>query len=170
MLFNSDMRGVAPRSVSYASDFSQSDYDKVMGKRIHPSFYSFDSHAARYAVSTRLDCCDAPQYMKDTVPGSLVVKLCAMGGTSIKCEVGNDAQGYKCFGGVSLSSIDFSICDLSRASFSTAPYAHVMPKDRSFGWFEKRISIFTDEFCSPFGVYSISYRYKIKGRIKQRTE
>ena len=41
--------------------------------------------------------------------------------------------------------------------------------DRSQGWTEKQIAVYTDEYASPFGIYSIYYRYKIKGKLKKTT-
>jgi hypothetical protein len=38
--------------------------------------------------------------------------------------------------------------------------------ERERGWVEKSIALYSEDFRSPFGVYSIGYRYRISGRIK----
>ena len=57
--------------------------------------------------------------------------------------------------------IDFSALCLSAQRYSTLPV-----QEREQGWVEKRISLYSDEFRSPIGIYSIIYRYKIKGKLK----
>lgn len=168
-VFNNDMRGVAPASLSEDADFNREDYRRVMGDRIHPSFYSFDSHAVRYSVTTAPDNCGIPELTKSTVPSSLVLKLKTLGASSIVCEcLGGELP--ESYGKIPLGVFDFSDAAFTSLNFRTSGVDFVSVNDRSRGWVEKSISVYSDQFCSPFGVYSICYRYRIKGRIKQRTE
>ena len=47
-MFNNDKRGVAPKELSDSEGFSEEEYIKNMGNKIHPLYYSFDRHAASY--------------------------------------------------------------------------------------------------------------------------
>ena len=168
-VFNNDMRGIAPESISSALDFNAEEYKRAMGDRIHPSFYSFDSHAVRYSVTTLPDNCGIPELTKSTVPASLVLKLKSLGGKGIVCDSGGEG-GFETYGKIPLGVFSFRDGTFDALSFRTSDIDFVSVNDRSRGWIEKSISVYSNDFCSPFGVYSISYRYKIKGRIKQRTE
>lgn len=168
-VFNNDKRGVAPESVIASGGYDSFTYKKQMGDRIHPDFYSFAGRAPRYAVATALDDCGIAYLDKRTVPSSLVIKLKNFHTGKIYCEVGTDSGGFVSYGLSPASSICFR--ELSFSSFSATPRERsvISVDDRSHGWTEKQITIYTDEFCAPFGVYSISYRYKIKGKIKKTT-
>jgi hypothetical protein len=39
-------------------------------------------------------------------------------------------------------------------------------KDRSKNWIKKSVAIYSKEFESPFALESITYRFKVKGKIK----
>ena len=39
-------------------------------------------------------------------------------------------------------------------------------KEREKGWIEKEMSFYSDEYSSPFGIYSVTFRFAIKGKIK----
>lgn len=164
-VFNNDMRGVAPARIAAAPDFDPVEYEKAMGKSIHPDFYAFYNHSPRYALVCAYDDCGVPHLKKSTVKRSLAVKLAILGGGRILCEVGCDGGGYHPIG-----SVD-GVSDFSTLSFATSPFGDagrltVALPERERGWVEKSIALYSEDFRSPFGVYSIGYRYRISGRIK----
>ena len=164
-VFNNDMRGVAPERISSDPDFDPAEYEKAMGKRIHPDFYAFYNHSPRYALVCAYDDCGVPHLKKSTVKRSLAVKLAILGGGQILCEVDCDGGGYHPVG-----SVD-GVSDFSTLSFATSPFGDaarltVALPERERGWVEKSIALYSEDFRSPFGVYSIGYRYRISGRIK----
>ena len=165
-MFNTDKRGVAPAAISESEGFSEEEYRNVMGSKIHPYFYSFDRHAAKYGVTTVSDNCDIPHLTKNSVRNSLAVKFKVFGTTNIKAEVETDNKGKKSLGTIPLSSLSFDSVDFSGLTASLSDYSTLTIPESEYGWTEKRLSFTSDDFCSPFGVYSISYRYKIKGKIK----
>ena len=164
--FNSDMRGVAPETLRSAPDFDPEEYSRRMGDRIHPAFYDFNGHAPRYALITAPDDCGVPHLRKSTVKRSLTLKLATFIGGQICCEVGRDGQGFRRVG-----IIDSGITDMSALSFHSLPFdgsesvTVAMPEGER-GWIEKSLALYSDGFRSPIGVYSICYRYRISGRIK----
>ena len=164
-VFNNDMRGVAPERIATASDFDPEEYERTMGGRIHPDFYSFHNHAPRYALVCAYDDCGVPHLKKSTVKRSLTVKLATLSGGRVYCQVGCDGGGYRPVG-----SVD-GVCDFSDLSFAAPPFdsgrsVTVALPERERSWVEKSIALYSEDFRSPFGVYSICYRYRISGRIK----
>ena len=164
--FNTDMRGVAPARLASAPDFDAEEYKARMGKRIHPDFYDFNLHAPRYALVTIADDCGIPHLRKSTVKRSLTLKLATFIGGRLHCEVSRDSQGFKRVG-----VVDGGITDLSTLSFVSLPFdgsdsVTVTLPEGERGWVEKSIALYSEDFRSPIGVYSICYRYRISGRIK----
>jgi len=170
LVFNNDKRGVAPERLKAQSDFDEQLYASVMKDRIHPDFYNFDGHSVRYSVTTVPDNCGIPELLKSTVASSPVFKLKAFDGGRLNCEIGDPVSGFRRLTGISTSRFSFPDLTFTEASFGVAEHTFLPIVDRSGGWVEQRFSLYTDEFCSPFGIYSLSYRYRIKGRIKRRTE
>ena len=164
--FNTDMRGVAPEGVRSSPDFDAMEYSLRMGNRIHPYFYDFNLHAPRCALITAADDCGIPHLRKSTVNHSLTLKIATFPGGRLYCEVGRDGEGFKRVG-----TVDGGITDISSLSFLSVPFdssetVTVAMHERERGWTEKSIAVYSDNFRSPIGVYSICYRYRISGRIR----
>ena len=167
-LFNSDKRGTPPDCVANDPDFDAKEYKERMGRLIHPYFYSFLGHAPRYALITAEDDCGICDLEKSTSPHSLVIHLKNFVGGSIYCEI--ITENEKLDIGISPSSaLTFPETDFSSMTLGARETSSVALNEKSSGWVRKQIALYSEEFCSPFGVYSISYRYKIKGKIKHST-
>ena len=165
-VFNNDKRGVAPDSVKSSSDFKASEYKKAFGNRIHPEFYSFAGAAPHYEVSTAFDDCGLYDRAKSTIRSSLFLKLKSFRDSLIKCSVRTDktiCPDITFWGGKS----DFGELNLGKLTVTPSTYTTVCLSEGERGWREKQISIYTDEFASPIGIYSMLYRYKIKGKYKE---
>lgn len=167
-IFNNDKRGIAPDYISAMSDFDSEEYKKLYGNKLHPYFYSFDNHAPLYAIKTKSDSCDLPYLEKKTVPHSLTLKCKSFIASSMHTEVGTDGDGYELICSLPVGRTDFSELDFSSLVFDTDSYSTVRLPERKKNWCEKQISIYTNKFRSPIGVYSVTYRYKIKGIIKNQ--
>jgi hypothetical protein len=46
-------------------------------------------------------------------------------------------------------------------------YFTIPINEKEKNWIEKQINIYSDGYNAPIGICSITYRYTIKGRIKQ---
>jgi hypothetical protein len=166
-VFNTDKRGMPPNQLRMSDDFDEKSYKKSFGRCIHPSYYSFANHAPRYALKTKLDNCSIPHLLKDTVKHSLTMKYKSLCRGEIICEVNTDGNGYSeaCRfpgGAIAFDDLDFSsICFNTDSSF-TAPIS-----EKEKAWVEKSISLYSDQFCSPFGIYNVSYRFTVRGKIKK---
>ncbi len=165
-VFNNDKRGVAPDHIKSADDFDEEEYRESLGDKIHPDFYDFASRPVRYIAATAFDDCDLPDRRKNTVRSSLAVKCKAYPRSRIAVEVSTDLVASKRVCEFSAGAINFSDLDFGALCASAEKYATVPVKEYERGWVEKRISLYSDKFRSPIGIYSIIYRYKIKGKIK----
>jgi hypothetical protein len=77
-------------------------------------------------------------------------------------------SGYteKCIlpsGEVDFSDFSFDSLALDCSDIQTIPIS-----EKEKGWIEKSVAVYCDDFRSPIGIYSITYRYKPKGRIKYK--
>ena len=167
-VFNNDKRGVPPERISSEEGFNADEYKAAMGRLIHPDFYSFAGHAPRYAIKTKSDDCSIPHLTKNTVKHSLVIKCKSYSGNKIHVEVGTDKSGYKEICSFPGTRIDFSSLDFSNISLDSSEYATLPISEKEKDWIEKQLTVYSDSYCSPIGIYSITYRYTVKGRIKQR--
>ena len=166
MQFNNEMRGVAPPHVMAQDGFDASEYKKDYGRIIHPYYYTRDGYAQTYAISTVSDDGDIPHLTKSTVKGSLTVKLKCFGKSRITVEVGTEKQGYAEVAESYSPSFDFRDLDFSALSFDNSELSTIPIKERSKGWIEKSVAIYSNEYASPFGLESITYRFRVKGKIK----
>ena len=163
-VFNNDKRGVLPKDVaSVYPDGGKGIY----GKRIHPYYYSFDGHAPRYAVSFKKDDCGIPHLEKNTVKQSLVIKCRALSSGTLRCECGSDNVGYSEIAKFPNADIFFADIDFANMTFITDDTYTVPLGDKTKGFIEKQISVYSDEDSCPFGIYTAAYRFTVKGRIKK---
>lgn len=168
-VFNNDMRGVAPERLTLSDDFDARSYESLMGKVIHRDYYSFNGHAPRYALTTVNDDCGIPAMTKSTVKGSLALKFKAFGKGELSCEVATNGRGYKEAARLGDAKLDFSDLDFSAFAFFGESRFTLPVGEREKGWLEKQISVYSDGYGAPFGLYSISYRFTVKGKIKRKT-
>ncbi len=167
-IFNNDKRGVAPESLSSDEGFEMDEYTEKMGRKIHPEYYSFDGHTPRYALSTVYDDAGVANMTKNSVKASLTLKLETHGEGAFICEVGTDRKGYREVAEYSSRELDFNTFDFSSLAFLSESRITLPISERQKGWVEKQVSLYSKNFRSPFGIYSISYRFYIKGQIKKR--
>jgi len=165
-IFNNDKRGVAPDALKAADDFDPEEYENRYGRSIDKSFYSFAQHAPKYTVKTVLDDCDIPHLTKSTVKHSLAVKCKISGGGTMTCEVGREGGGYTEAASVPNEAPDFSRFTFCALVFETDGHTTVPISEKEKGWVEKEITVSSEGVAAPIGIYSITYRYTVKGRIK----
>lgn len=166
-VFNNDKRGVPPPYIAESKDFDGKEYKKHMGSSIHPYYYSYNNRPVRYAAKTTLDDCDIPHLSKNTVKNSLCVKIKNFGRGKLTIEAGTDKKGFSEILTLPDSGLCFGDLDFSSLSFINTDYITLPIAEKEKGWVEKELNFYTDEFCSPFGICSATYRYTINGKIKK---
>jgi hypothetical protein len=167
-VFNNDKRGLPDEKTMADPDFNAREYAEWGERRIAPCYYAFDRHAAVCRVTTPRDDCDAPNLTKSTEKHSLVIKCRCPGRGELICEAATDTRGYTepvAFPG---AAPDFSTLDFSCLIFDTPESVSIPFNEKEKGWVEKELSLYTDEYCAPIGIDSITYRYTVKGRIKNK--
>jgi len=157
MIFNNDMRGISPNS---------EENDTMHPRRLHPEYYDFDKHAPRYAIKTAYDNCSVPHLEKNTVKGSLTLKCGILGGAKLHCEIGTDKGDFCTVATIPNSELDFSYFDFATLSFCATDNATLPIEEKEKGWVEKQIAIYSDEYKAPIRIYGITYRFTVKGKIK----
>ena len=166
-VFNNDKRGVPPKRLSSMADFDAEEYHARMGRDIHPDFYAFDNHAPRYAIKTSFDNCDIPHLTKSTIKHSLVIKCKAYTKSELLVVVGTDKGSYTEVARFPSLELSFGELCFEAMCFSPLEYSNVPVAEKEKNWVEKQITIFSEAYASPIGIYSIAYRYTVKGRIKK---
>ena len=148
-------------------NFSYEEYASVYGGRIHPYYYDFNTHAARYVLKTPIDNGNIPNMAKNTVKHSLTLK-CRIGGVGggVKLDVCTDRGGYRENSYIPNAVIDFSDIDFSSMVLSGYGDITLPLSEREKGWIEKQITLTLEDYQTPFIFHQLSYLFKIKGRIK----
>ena len=165
-VFNNDMYGVAPDSVKNANGYNEDEYLASMGNILHPLFYSFAGHAPKYVIKTALDDCGVPHLTKNTVKKSLVIKAKGWSSDAIVCEAKPDEKDPVYVGSFPASGTSFEDFNFATLPWYTSRYASTALSENEKRWVEKQILLTAEQFASPISIYSISYRYTIKGKIK----
>lgn len=165
-VFNNDKRGVPPPTLYVAGDFDANEYKKVYGRRIHPYYYTFDTHKMRCGVQTVSDDSDSPSITKNTVKHSLVMKCKLSGSGKIKCEAKTNRSSYAEYSALPNDTVDFSDFSFATLTLDSDESVSLPINEKEKNWIEKELSVYCDDFRSPIGVYSLTYRYVHKGRIK----
>ena len=160
-LFNNDMRGRAPRGRVDFEKSKEKDENWSLNGKIHPYYYSFDHHAPRYAALTPRDKCDAPFCRKSDLYSSYSILLKSFPSSVVTVETRYDAGAFGIARRFSNSGFDFYNFDFQMAGASTEDYTTVNLPQSRVGWQEKQLSIYSNEYCSPFGILSIHFAYKM---------
>ncbi len=166
MMFNTDRVGEAPKRIMEKDDFDPDEYERIMGRVLHPDFYTFAGHDTEYILKTSLDDCDIPHLLKNTVKRSLVIKAQAALPEAIVCEAVSDRSDPHYIGAIPPPSSDFESFDFRLSPWNKDRYISYALREKEKAWIEKQIILSSRGYASPISIYSIVYRYEIKGRIK----
>ena len=117
-------------------------------------------------IKTSLDDCGIPHLTKNTVRKSLVIKAKSYIPEAISCEVVTDGSDETYIGNFPYSETGFDDFDFSTMPWSVSRYTATALSEKEKRWIEKQVILSSEKYASPLSVYSISYRYTIKGKIK----
>jgi hypothetical protein len=65
-----------------------------------------------------------------------------------------------------MGDVGFDNMNFLNAPWYVTKYTTVSLSEKEKRWVEKQITLTAEEYASPIAVYSVSYRYVIKGKIK----
>ena len=134
---------------------------------IDSKYYSFDNRRYRSSLTSASDNCSIPHLTKTTVKRSLCAHLKTFGSGKIKIGVRTDRVGWKDIGNPQNNVFGFDDVEFDSFSFETAQRITIPLSEKEKRWTEKQYRIFSDEYKRPFGIFSLSYRYRVAGRIKE---
>jgi hypothetical protein len=86
--------------------------------------------------------------------------------TELHLEVGTDRSDYREVVHLSGSEPDFASLDFSSLTLSSEELDSLPVAESEKKWVEKQITVYSDSFSSPIGIYSISYRFTVAGRVR----
>lgn len=164
--FNTDKRGVPPKEIYSREDFSEEEYSSSFGRVIHPYHYSAAGHRMRYGIRVLPLPDDGTCRAKSDVRGSLTVKLERRSSGMITVLSVIDGDEVRELAKFPLGGLDFEDLDFeSLAMTAQNTEIHMIP-DNARNYAEKQIIVYTDDYLSPFAIQSLSYAYRIKGRVR----
>ena len=159
-IFNTDKRGVSLK------DDDGNIIREVDSDKIDPSWYSFNGVPYVSGCSIRLDDCEKKTVTKTTVYGTTVARLKMMPGSHCRITSSVNGRDWDEVGEASAMRLDFSDIRFDNFSFAeNEDEIYVLP-ELSRGWVSKQYYFYSDGFCEPFGLYELSYNYKIAGKIR----
>lgn len=121
--------------------------------------YSFDGHAAEYAVVTNPDDCGLPMTEKASVGESLMLKIKTARRTPLTVSILTDGE--------SESRQRIAIPPSEKGSAYTGGFQRITVAERIHGWTEKQIVIEGKEFDSPIALSSLVFKYLITEKLKK---
>ena len=145
MVFNTDKRGE----------------DGVIPRR----YYTFNNRAYLSGCATRNDNCQKPNYRKTTLRSGGAVKLKSMSGGKIAVRVRTDLGVWRDADTLYGGRTDFSETDFASAEFSSSADTILPLRIGARRWLEQQLYFVSEEYQRPFGIISITYRYRLAGRI-----
>lgn len=145
MVFNTDKRGE----------------DGVIPRR----YYTFNHRAYLSGCATKSDHCGRPNYKKTTLRSGGAVKLKSMSGGRIDVRVRTDDGVWRDADTLYGGRTDFSETDFASAEFRSARDTLVPLRIGARRWLEQQLYFVSEEYQRPFGIISITYRYRTAGRI-----
>jgi hypothetical protein len=153
-VINTDMRGVPV-------DDREPDAD-----RIDRAYYTFNGVRYFSGCSTRLDDCGQKTSSKATISGTTVGRFKMMPGSYCAVKVSTNGRDFVPLGEAFNSRFDFADFQFSNFSFAENENNIVVFPEILRGWVEKQYFFYSDAYQAPFGLYELSYNYKIVGKIR----
>ena len=143
------------------------NFDKRDGQGEIPSqYYSFDGRTIFSGCATLMDNCQVPHLTKTTTRRSTVIKTKSFRNSAAKVKVRTNKKAYAQVARINNSLFSFEDADFADFTFNTTEQSIFAIKEKEKQWVEKQYFIYSDEFMKPFALYSISFRYRLAGRIK----
>ena len=90
----------------------------------------------------------------------------ALSGGRIQVGVVTDQEDYLFLGSYTEGQLDFDDLDMDSLIFANRPTGLAVFREKTKYWTHKQYIIFSNEYQRPFGIGQISYRFRVKGRMK----
>ena len=133
---------------------------------IHRYYYSYDGHAYPALCATAVDDGGILGTAKETLPHTAAVKLRAREGSRVSHYVRTDRHPFLLSEYISGAPADAGDSDFTAFDFHSEDFAVYPLRERERGWCYKQYLFACEEHRAPFGIFSFSYAFCTKGRIK----
>jgi hypothetical protein len=130
-------------------------------------YYNFDGRTIHCGCATKMDNCGIPHLTKSTIKRSLVIKMKAMQRSAVKLKVRTNRSPYQQIARLNSAVFDLNDIDFSDFTFITQDDHLFSVNEKEKKWIEKQFFLYSDEYCKPFSLYYLAYRYKVAGRFKE---
>lgn len=135
---------------------------------IDAQWYSFDGRTIECGCATKMDNCGIPHLTKTTVKKSIVLKTKNYDVSAAKIKVRTNRNVFNQVARINSMQLDFEKMDFADFSLSGNEKDLFAIKEKERRWVEKQYYIYSDEYCRPFALYYLAYRYFVIGRYKNR--
>lgn len=156
LVLNTDLRGLPN-----GEDDAGIDSQRIRGKWYTHMGHRYDSYVVTY-----YDDAGVPNQAKTTINRSTVIDMKTIPGSAFKVSVYTEREGWETPAKSAAGILDYGETDFSNSSYANDIHTVVTLREHTHRWSRKMYRVYSDEFCRPFGIYRISYQYKIAGRIK----
>jgi hypothetical protein len=129
-------------------------------------YYNFDGRRIFSGCATKMDNCGIPHLTKNTVKRSTVIKTRTYTHSNAKIKVRTNRQTFKQVGRIISGHEVFEGLDFADFTFSPEGNTLFSINEKEKKWVEKQHFIYSDEYCKPFALYYLVYRYNVAGRYK----
>lgn len=154
--FNNDKRGVSVGD------------ERVESGEIHRSFYQRCNHRYLSAFASVSDNCGCPQVSKNTVRNSLILKMRADNSLSVGVKVRTNREPWQLLEVIKGGDMSFWGLDFDAVSHRAERDMTVICHENKRRWLEKQYYLYSDGYCKPMAVYSMAYRWRALGRVRER--
>lgn len=167
LTFNTDMVGVPPSHISESESFDAEGYRAEMGNMLHPYFYTFAGHVPSYKLVTTPDICGKYYLRKSTVRDSTKITLKPISG-KIELSAIYDSQRVVQLGIMNADVLGFCDACFDNLPLSQTPKPYSIVGGGERGWTQVQF-VLSSVGHSPFGLYSLAYRYTLEDSHKTKT-
>ncbi len=140
--------------------------EKVTPSEIHRYFYTYGGHAYTAACSLAPDDGEFPHYTKDTLPRTAAAKVKAYKGGALSVLVRTDRTPWHVCETVSSGCADFGDFDFSLLDFHNEEGITLPLREKEKRWCFKQYRFASSGIRRPFGLYALSYSYRLSGTLK----
>lgn len=152
LCLNNDKRGT-----------NEHDDDK---SHIPTNTYNRSGHAYDAVCVLCADNAGIPHFTKTTIKRGTVLRLKSFDSSCIEVSASTDRQETTLLGSQSNSATAFDEVDFSNLGLLTTASSILAIKEKTKKWVEKQYVLKGRTYNTPFGIYSLTYRYIISGKVK----
>lgn len=134
---------------------------------IHRHWYTFNGRQIDSFLTTVYDHAGYPDLAKKTVKKSLIIHAKTFPGSRAEVKVRTNLKNeWRHIGVISVATYDFYSLDYASAPLQSTEEALITIREKEKKWALKQLHFGSVGFMSPWGIYSVGYRFNITGRIK----